>query len=166
MIAAFVSRLRSAAMPPLRLVEGAAAYSRLSAPPPLAKQPAAYVVPVGDQAGPNQLANAVRQPITRSIGVIIFATDLGDARGAGAAEDLELALSATRAALLGWAVAPIEPVTLGAAGITFGGAPVQWPGGERQTEPLLLSQGALIDIIEGALVWQDTWSVTGTLRQL
>ena len=139
MIAAVIDRLRAQAMPPLKLVDGLAQYARLEAPPPSTRQPAAYVMPLTDVADPNGLVSGLRQAITSTIGVIIIETDLRDARGASAAGALVAPIQAIRAALVGWRAAP-------------------------DAGPLELRQGRLIDITEGALAWQEEYSVARHLR--
>ncbi|MBX9702384.1 MAG: hypothetical protein K2X74_23300 [Acetobacteraceae bacterium] len=146
-----IDRLRAACMVPvgpLRLVEGAAEWAALDAPPPLAKMPAAYVLPLGASPGPNGLVNATRQRVEETVAVVLVTSKLTDARGAAAASTIEDAWQAVRAALVGW--------TPGSG--PGGGAP------DPVWEPTLLGPAALLDFTDGVLAWRETYTSAYQLR--
>jgi hypothetical protein len=128
MLDEIVGRLKEAA-PMLRLVQGAAEYAALKAPPPTNYLPAAYVIPLRDSAGPSPLVNAVRQQIHAEVGIIIMCgAATPDPRGGGEVIAIEAVRQAVRAALLGWKIDP-EHDPLQAAGgdlVGFDGATVTW----------------------------------------
>jgi hypothetical protein len=126
-------RLRAAAMPPFKLVDAASEYAALDAPPPAARLPAAYILPLGSQPGASGLVNRVRQRVVETIGVVILAGNLRDARGGAAAADIVALRDAVRTALLGWTPA----------------------AGWEQAQ---LAGGQLIGIDEGVLAWQERFS--------
>lgn len=138
MIDLVVARLRANATT-LKLVEPAAEYAALKAPPPAARQPAAYVIPQRDTAGRNNVIGAVRQRVGASFGVIIMLGNLRDARGGQAVADIDAVKADVRAALLGW-----TPQT-------------GW-------EPVLMGAGSLIDIDQGVLVWMESFSTAYQFR--
>lgn len=90
----------------LRHVSGAVDFARLSERdevPPKHRQPAAYVVPLADQATESARASwGVRQTVTSRIGVILVTSDAADGRGDAAAQDIDAVQRAVREALLGW----------------------------------------------------------------
>lgn len=139
-----IARLRATIGPDgsgiLRHVAGAAEYAALDAPPPQARQPAAFVLPLAEVAGPNGLATGpVRQRITATIGVVLLATSLRDPRGEAAADQLGPLCAALRAALIGW-----QPTV--------------------EHDPIEFRRGALVDITEGTLAWQDQFETAITVR--
>lgn len=144
MIAAVVARLRDTIGPDgtgdLRTVAGAAEYASLNAPPPQARQPAAYVIPLAEAGGQNTLAaGPVRQRISATIGVVVLLTNLRDARGQAATDALGLVLSLLRGQLVGF-----QPTAA--------------------HDPIEFRRGRLIDIAEGALAWQDEFETAVTVR--
>lgn len=92
------------------LIDDAASFATVSAKP--AKSPAAFVVPVADQAKPNALVNLVSQELTDRFGVVIVTSNRREARSGAAARDIESLVKATRQALIGWSPAeaydPVE----------------------------------------------------------
>ena len=138
-LSAVIARLRSAAMPPLRLVDGAAEFAALDAPPALL--PAAYVIPLDTTAAPNGLAaGGFRQRVQEGFGVVLLHRNLRDPQGARAALDLaDGVIPAVRAALMGWVPAPgWDQVELRAAGLT--------------------------DMDEGVLAWREEFVTATHLR--
>lgn len=132
MIAAVIDRLRRA-VPELRLVEGAVEYAALKAPPPAARRPAAYVMPLGAEPGGNQLATGIRQRVQETVGVVILTGNLRDARGGAAVEDLEHLFRVVRAMLVGW---------------------VPEPG----YEAMQLGPARLLDFEAGVVAWQESFT--------
>lgn len=140
MIDTIITRLKVEAAVALRQVEGAGEYALLAAPPPLARQPAAYVIPLADVGGANSLAaGPVRQRLVRGFGVIVLLGNLRDARGASAAAALANVQAAVRAALVGFQPTPDH-------------------------DPIEFRRGQLIDVSEGALAWQDEFETAITVR--
>lgn len=136
MLVEIASRLR-ASVPDLRLVAELAQYAALTGLPKA--MPAAYVLPVSDAAGPNLLVtNGVRQPLTTTLGVILFFEHRADAAGGAATLGLIQLRDQVRQALIGW-----QP--------------------DEAIEPLLLAGGRLIDLIQRTAVWQDNYTVGGLL---
>ena len=137
-----IARLRATCMAPdgpLRLVDGAVEYAALDAPPPLAKMPAAYVVPLTSTPSDSNLVNAVRQRVEETIGVVLLASRLSDPRGAAAAITVDGAKDAVRAALVGWTPEP------------------GW-------EPVLMGPAALLDFDQGVVAWRETFTSAFQLR--
>src|SRR5690606_38800702 len=98
-LAPIAERLR-AQVPALKLVAGAADF--LAAEGRLTIDPAAFVLPVAEAAGPNRLSvGAVRQPLTFTFGVVLALKTPGAAseRQLDALTPLRLAV---RRALVGW----------------------------------------------------------------
>lgn len=72
--------------------------------------PAAFVLPIGDDAAPNILAaGGHRQNVTETVGVILIDRVAGDATGGKTLGDIEPVRAAIRAAIAGW-----EPTAPGA----------------------------------------------------
>jgi hypothetical protein len=139
-IQAIIERLDAMAKPPLIQVQGAGEYGLVAAPPPLARQPAAYVIPLADVGGANSLAaGPVRQRVVRAFGVIVLLANLRDARGQAATEALEAVPAAVRAALVGFQPTPDH-------------------------DPIEFRRGQLMDVSEGALAWRDEFETAITVR--
>lgn len=133
-----MERLR--AVPALRLIDTAAAYAALEAPPPRAQCPAAYVIELTDEAGPNGLAaGGTRQRLTERIAVVLIMDASRDARGAAAAAELRPLRQAVRRALAGW------PPSEDHDALTF------------QAGRLIAAQG-------GYLAWEEQFATRSTLR--
>lgn len=113
MLAEIQARLAVAAAPTVKSVAGAAEFAAAAKnAPPRERQPAAFVIPVAETAGPSRLVNAVRQQVAARIGVVLAIGGHADPRGEGAAEDIEAVRKSVRDALLGWApTADDEPLT-------------------------------------------------------
>lgn len=126
MIAAVVERLQGAGW--LRRVETLAELAALTAPPPAARLPAAYVMPVGSRPGANAVMGAVRQRVQETIAVILMAQNLRDAQGAAATMDVVELYTRTRGLLVGWTPDPAwEQLVLGPARLLgFSGGIVTW----------------------------------------
>jgi hypothetical protein len=138
MIAEVIDRLRTT-VPELRLVLGAAEYAALTAPPPVASQPAAYVMPLGSAPGQNQLATGIRQRVQETVGVVLLVGNLRDARGGAAVSDLEALYTLVRGALVGW---------------------VPQPGWEA----MQLAPARLLDFASGLAAWQETFTTAHQIR--
>lgn len=132
-------RLRVSAGSALRLVEQVAEWSRLDAPPPDASLPAAYVLPLGSQPGPNAVATGVRQRVQETFGVVLVLRNLRDARGGAATADITQLRDLVRVSLVGWQPGP------------------EW-------EPVLLGSGRLLAANAGLVTWQDTYTTAVLLR--
>ena len=130
-------RLAGLLRPHFKLFETAAAFAALQAPP--AQLPAIFVLPIGSQASANTLATGMRQRVLETTGVVILSGNLRDPRGGAAAADIEELRAMVRGALVGWSP--------GAA----------W-------EPMQLGTGRLLDITEGVLAWQETFTSATQLR--
>jgi hypothetical protein len=140
MIGEVQQRLRDQ-VPALRLVEGAAQFAALAATPPDARLPAAYVMAASDEAGPNSLATMkLRQAISRTIRVVLFARNLRDDRGDAAAADVEALVGQVREALVGW----------------------QPAGATRWVE---LRGGRLLGFVNQVVSWGDDYSCTFHLER-
>lgn len=139
MIDSIEARLRGT-MPQLRTVAGAVEFAALQAPPLPAKLPAAYVMPVADEAAPNSLASMLhRQVLTATIRVALITRDLRDTRGDAALTTLDALRRGLRQALAGWT-----------------------PPGARSA--LELRRGALLDFQDGTLTWAEDFSCTENLE--
>lgn len=65
--------------------------------------PAAYVLPLGEQADAPDLAGQHHQRVAQEFAVVMVVSNLQDATGAAAAAELATRRLTVRAALLGWA---------------------------------------------------------------
>jgi hypothetical protein len=96
-----ITRIRTAAGLPFRLVDGAAALANVSDRP--TASPALYVMVVEQVSGDNERATGpVLQRSEIDIACVIIAENAGDERMAAAANDIELLVGFVRAALMGW----------------------------------------------------------------
>lgn len=126
--AAIGARVAAQAGGTFRLVGAAADLERVREAPRAV--PALYVVPLARDAAPSSLANAVRQHVAVSYGLVIVAHALTDSTGGGATADVEALSDIAIGTLLGWTPA-------GAV------APIQYGGGQ------------LVDSRAGHVWWQD-----------
>lgn len=78
--------------------------------------PAAFVMPLAEQAGRSQLMGVHAQRITQAFGVIQVVQNLRDARGAASVSELEVHRRDIRAALLGWVPDPAIGSTVSTTG--------------------------------------------------
>lgn len=124
-----IQRLRQQA-PSLAHVAGGVSLAALKSVP--SRTPAAFVLPVSEQAGPNTSGTLeVNQRIVRRFAVIVVVRDVRDATGEAAYDGgLSQARGEIDAALVGWAPEP------GAGLVTRAG-------------------GRLLSFSSGALWWQD-----------
>ena len=140
MIAAIQDRLQNQ-VPALRSIEGAIEFAALEKPPLAGKLPAAFVMAAEDRAAPNTMASMVlRQEVTRTVRVVLFARNLRDARGEAAAVQLEGLVENVRNALIGWL-----------------------PPGARQ--PLELRTGALIGFSDQTATWAEDYACTFNIEK-
>jgi len=95
--------------------------------------PAAYVIPLRETPGRNELGEAIWQRVTVRLGLVLAVRNVRDARGEAAAEDLEALRQSVRAALLGWAPA-------------MGHDPLEYGGGR------------LLALTNAILWWQDDFT--------
>jgi hypothetical protein len=130
-----MQRLTHQASPPLRLVAGLAEFAVLQAPPGDGAMPAAFVVPIGTEAGRNGLAaGGFRQRLEESFAVILLHRNKRDPRGEQAALDLaDHLIPAVRAALIAWQPMP------------------EW-------EPVELRRSALLDMDDGVVAWREDYA--------
>ena len=75
--------------------------------------PAAYVVPLDDEASENDIQNALRQTVTERIGVIVEFDNSPDRRGQGVTLNYQPIRTALFAALLNWHPPPDEAAIRG-----------------------------------------------------
>jgi hypothetical protein len=68
--------------------------------------PAAYVLPLGEQAQPHDLAGQPHQRLAQAFGVVLVVSNVRDATGSAAATDLSVRRMAVRTALRGWVPVP------------------------------------------------------------
>lgn len=95
--------------------------------------PAAYVLPLAEQADPSELIGRSAQKHLCSLGVLLIVRHAGDASGGAAASRLQTLREAVQAALVGWQPA----ADCGSIGF---------------------ASGELVDFRDGATVWQDTFT--------
>lgn len=127
LIDAVIAHLKTS-VPSLKKVSGAVDFA--SAGTDLKNStPAAYVLPLADKAGQNELCNAVSQRVDVRFGVVLAVQNLRDARGQNAHSDLEPIRRAVIDALLGW-----NP--------------------DADHAPVLYGGGRLLQLADGVLWWQ------------
>ncbi len=103
--------------------------------------PAAFVLPLREAAGRNELENAISQRVGAQFAVVYCAQNLRDPRGGQAHEDLDAVRASGKTALLGWQPAIDHD-------------PCEYVGGE------LLG-------LDGPLVWwQDVFATAFYLRSV
>ena len=129
MISGLIDRLKTVGA--LKLVGGAPAYAAAAEARPTAL-PAAYVLPLQEQPGANELACAVAQMVTASFGIALAITNVADAKGGGALLDIDALRKSVRQGLLGWT-----------------------PDGAQF--PMEFGGGALLGFKNGVLWWQDIY---------
>lgn len=132
------ARLKTAC-PALKQVQGAAEMRVIEAAPAAHLMPAAWVVPLREDARPAPAANAVRQVQTITFGVLLAVGDRRDRRGEAAGDELDDVKQDVHAALIGW-------TPPGAAG------PVEYAGGE------------VLEVETAALWWLAKYRVNDILR--
>lgn len=112
MLATVEARLKTNALS-LKKIDGVVNLeAALKKPPPKDKQPAAFVLPVSDTAGQNNLVNAVSQRIAETFGVVLCLGNLSDSVGGTATEKLEAIKIEVMDALINWEpTAAHDPVT-------------------------------------------------------
>ena len=104
------------------------------------KLPAAFVIPLAEQANPNTSATTlVSQRVNQQFGVILAVTNLRDATGEKALVDLAAVRQQVFAALSGWI-----------------------PPGERSA--MEFTGGQLQDMSDQVLWWQDDFNLDTYLR--
>lgn len=129
MIGLLITRLTGTA--PLKLVAGAADFATAAETKPAALA-AAYVLPLHEAAGANQLDCAVMQMVSVSFGIAYAVANVADAKGKAALTALEQVRQAGRDKLLGWAPEGADP-------LEYGG-------------------GALLGFKNGVVWWQDIYT--------
>ena len=136
--ATLIERLK-VTCPLLKLVGGSADFSVAEAAL-RNKLPAAFVIPLAEQASPNSSATTlVSQRVNQQFGVILAASNLRDATGEKALADIYAVRQQVMAALLGWI-----------------------PAGERSG--MEFSGGHLQDMSDQVLWWQDDFNLDIYLR--
>jgi len=140
-IATLKARVQTA-MPSLRSIEGAASLEQALASGARVS-PAAFIIPLAEKSGVNQLAtSAVQQRITASFAVVLSVRDYGDARGdAAISHDLSPLRVALLEALMGFA-----------------------PG--SNWDAITHAGGTLLQIKNGNLFWQDKFMTETHRRSL
>lgn len=137
MIDAAIARLEDA-RPPFRLIDGLGAFAQLKGPP--VALPAAYVLPLAEQAGDNQRVNELHQRVSAQIGVVIVAQGVADNHGRQAVADLAALRLAVRDRILGWPPA-------------------------SEFEPFIFAGGELLAAEGGTVWWQDSFATAFHLFQ-
>jgi hypothetical protein len=105
----------------------------------LKQEPAAFVIPVLDRSGQNELANGVSQYVLQRFGVVIAVQNLRDQAAIAAQEELAPLRLALITALLGWA-----------------------PDEER--DPCTYGGGRLVGLTDRVLWWQDNFDTSYYVR--
>lgn len=130
LVALVIDRLQ-AEVPELLDVAGAAELSALVQAQALPQRmPAAFVLPLGEDAEPNSIGTgALRQRVTERVGIVILARHAGDSRGGKAVDAVVPLRGAVRDALVGWqpdaSCDPFELVRSRLQGLTAGTVFVQ-----------------------------------------
>lgn len=136
-IAAVITRLREGASIFSNRVAGAADFATGLESTVNMTLPAAFVIPLEDEAVGNDEASGLRQIISERIGVIVQiandVTDMGDRRGQAPVEGVDAVRSAIFAAILNWR--PSVPLLPAARGFEYAG-------------------GRLVDFDRARLFWQ------------
>ena len=103
--------------------------------------PTAFVIPLRDAAGRNELENAISQRVSAQFAIVFAVQNLRDPRGSQANEDLDPLRDAVMTALLGW-----QP--------------------DSSSDPCEYVGGQLLDL-DGALVWwQDVFTTAFYVRSV
>lgn len=137
-LSAVVTRLQTQ-IASLRKVGGAADIP--GAQESLKQVPAAFVIPLAEVAGPNELeSGAISQQLSIRFGVLWAVSNLRDATGEAAQTDLETVREAGKTALLGW-----QPDTT--------------------MEPCEFAGGQLLQVADRVLWWQDVFVTGNYLRK-
>ncbi|MEW6314132.1 MAG: hypothetical protein AB1513_08860 [Pseudomonadota bacterium] len=137
-LALVTARLDPAQVQALKTVGVAADFAAAAKSVPI-KMPAAYVLPVREQAARNQMANAVSQRVTVAFAVILAVSNLRDARGGQAALDLESVRNVVKTRLIGWEPSVDHDL------VTYNG-------------------GRLLELGDGVLWWWDEFSTAEYMR--
>jgi hypothetical protein len=124
----FIARLR-AQLTGFVLIAGSADADAARAHAPAT--PAAYVIPLAENASGSRLLSVHEQRLEQEFGVVLVVANLRDATGAAAAVELHTRRLAVRSALLGW----VPDTTTG--------------------EPVEFTGGALLEFREQRVWWQD-----------
>ena len=133
-----VARLQ-AQIAQLRKIGGAADIP--SAQEALKQVPAAFVIPLAEVAGQNELeSGAISQALSIRFGVLWAVSNLRDATGEAAQTDLETIREAGKTALLGW-----QP--------------------DAAMDPCEFAGGQLMQVADRVLWWQDVFVTGNFLRK-
>ena len=113
-------------VPEFRKVSGAANFA--AARDDLKNPPAAYVLPLNDAAGANQLGGgAILQPVRERFGVVLAVSNLRDAKGESAQAEFERLRRLVITSLLGFVPGTdYEPVEYGGGNVLMMDASVLW----------------------------------------
>ena len=113
-------------VPEFRKVAGAANFA--VARDDLKSPPAAYVIPLRDSAGANQLAGgAILQPVREQFGVVLAVSNLRDVKGEAAQAEFERLRRLVITSLLGFVPdADYDPIEYGGGNILMMDAAVLW----------------------------------------
>ncbi len=124
LLAPIIAQVKTVSM--LKNVEGTVGFAL--AQQNLKGTPSAWVIPLMDAALPNRMmSGAVEQRVNERFGVILAVSNVRDARGEAANEDLEVVRSAVITALLGWQPdAGYDPVEYGGGRMLSLINPVLW----------------------------------------
>lgn len=97
-----ITHLRQMSNTPFKVIAGAAEYSALQNEVNPNQLPAAYVIPLSDEADINTNQTFLRQHITETIAIIVLVDNRADRRGQTAVTSIEVLKYALFAALLYW----------------------------------------------------------------
>jgi len=116
MIDATIARLR-AEVPALKLVGGAADFQTAVERNPTVT-PAAFVFPLEESPGENQMGNVVIQRVVAGVGIAFVVKNVSDVTGDAARQDLIELRQAVKERLLGWSpAAGHDPYERGNSGL-------------------------------------------------
>jgi hypothetical protein len=103
--------------------------------------PAAWLVPLAESGGANELIGALHQQLTVTVSVLLAVRNVSDAQGDAALGELATLRRTVRDSLLNW-------------------TPADLPGGE----PFRFLRGGLLSFANAIVWWQDQFQVRYTLR--
>lgn len=126
----WIDRLRTGNLPDLRGIDGAAELAAVKQGSVIT--PYAWVIPVAEDSGNNQLLTAISQRTVERVGIVIAVSNKRDARGLAAHNALRTIRRAIKGRLLGWPPAPDE-------------------------DEVIFSRGRLVSYTNQVLWWQDEY---------
>lgn len=134
-----VARLRERAAKVLRFVGGAVDLA--AAQDDIKQVPAAFVLPMSEEAGQNEIIGGVQQAVRMRFAVMVAIRNVADPRGEAAIDELVAARSAVLDALINWL-----------------------PAGA--TQPIEFGGGQVAAVTDRYLWWQDEFTTNTYLRSV